>query len=79
MSYKKIKSDSYCVGGRHHSSTGSIESDITETVRKMVFGKDVQCNGIKSMTVGDNTKQTEGLGKLFKTGEKLLIKQVKSL
>ena len=34
MSYNKIKTISYCVGGRRHSSTTSIEDDSTETGQK---------------------------------------------
>ena len=29
MSSQKFKTNSYCVGGRHHSSTSNITGDIT--------------------------------------------------
>ena len=29
MSFQKIKSDSFCVGGRHESSTKNIVGEIT--------------------------------------------------
>ena len=50
MSSEKFKTNSYCVGARHHSSTISIEGDITETGHKILIGECVQCNRIESMT-----------------------------
>ena len=71
MSFQKIKSDSYCVGGRHKSSTKDIVGDITinrKTDRevKLLVGKCVICNRRKTMIVSDNVIQAEGLGDFFK-------------
>ena len=66
MSFQKIKSDSYCVGGRHKSSTVKIYGDITSKVSKVLFGYCSSCNRKKSMTVSDTTIKAEGLGDFFK-------------
>ena len=29
MNFQKIKTNSYCVGGRHHSSTTNLSGDIS--------------------------------------------------
>ena len=44
---KDIKLIFLCVGGRHHSSTISIECDITKTGQKITLGKYVHCNTTK--------------------------------
>ena len=84
MSCEFFETNSYCVGGRHHSSTISIESVITKTGQKFFIGKCVQCNGKKSMIVSDNTKAAEGLGSFFeklgrssKAGKKLTTNVMK--
>ena len=71
MSFQKFKSDSFCVGGRHRSSTKDIVGDITiikKTGRdvKLLVGKCVICNRKKTMIVSDNVIQAEGLGDFFK-------------
>ena len=71
MSFQKFKSDSYCVGGRHRSSTKDIVGDITinkKTGRevKLLVGKCVICNRKKTMIVSDNLIQAERLGDFFK-------------
>ena len=38
MSFNKIKSDSYCVGGRHRSTTAKICGDITSKGSKVIVG-----------------------------------------
>ena len=71
MSSQKLKSDSYCVGGRHHSSTTNITGDITNNKKtgkevKLLIGRCSICNRKKSMVVSDNVIQAEGLGDFFK-------------
>ena len=49
MNSQKIKSDSYCFGGRHRSATKSIVGDITTNnktgkVVKLLVGKCVICD-----------------------------------
>ena len=76
MSSQKIKSESYCVGGRHRSATKNIVGDITINKRtdkevKLLVGKSVICDRKKTMIVSDNVIQAEGLGDFFKNlGEK---------
>ena len=38
MSFPKIKSDSYCVGGRHRSATVKFHADIAIEVSKVLIG-----------------------------------------
>ena len=66
MSFNKFKSDSYCVGGRHRSSTVKIYGDITSKGSKVLIGNCSKCNRKKSMTVSDSTIQAEGFGDFFK-------------
>ena len=71
MSFQKFKSESYCVGGRHKSTTKNIVGDITinrKTGRevKILVGRCVICDRKKTMIVSDNVIQAEGLGDLFK-------------
>ena len=74
MNFIKFKSDSYCVGGRHRSSTVKIYGDITCKGSKVIIGYCSICNRKKSMTVCDNTIKTEDLGDFFKNlGKKGLI------
>ena len=51
MSFQKLKSDSYCVGGRHRSLTSKIYGDIASKVSKVLSGNCSICNRKKSMTV----------------------------
>ena len=53
MSFQEFKSDSYCVGGRHRSSTKDIVGDIiinkkTGREFKLLVGKCVICNRKKN-------------------------------
>ena len=71
MSYKKFKTNSYCVGGRHRSATINIVGDITINKKtgkevKLLVGKCVICNRKKTMIVSDNVIQAERLGDFFK-------------
>ena len=60
-----MKSDSYCVGGRHRSVTIKIYGDITSKGSKVLIGYCSVCNRKKSMTVSDNYIKAEGLGSFF--------------
>ena len=71
MSFQKFKSDSYCVGGKHKSSTKNITGEVTVNKKtgkqiKLLVGKCVNCDRKKSMIVSDNVIQAEGLGDFFK-------------
>ena len=71
MNSQIIKSDSYCVGGKHRSGTKNITCEITVNKKtgkqiKLLVGIYVICDRKKSMIVGDNTIQAEGLGDFFK-------------
>ena len=71
MNSQKFKSDSYCVGGKHRSSTKNITGEITFNKKtgkeiKLLVGKCIICDSKKSMIVSDNTIQAEGLGDFFK-------------
>ena len=71
MSSQKYKTNSYCVGGRHYSSTSNISGDITVNKKtgkevKLLVGKCMICNRKKTMIVSDNVIQAEGLGDFFK-------------
>ena len=61
MSFQNFKSDSFCVGGRHRSSTKTFMVIQLLKVLKYFFGYCSICNRQKSMTVSDNTKIGEGL------------------
>ena len=84
MSSQKFKTNSYCVGGRHHSSTSNITGDITINKKtgkevKLLVGKCVICNRKKTMIVSDNVIQAEGLGDFFKNLGKSSVKVGKKL
>ena len=84
MSSKKFETDSYCVGGRHRSSTKDITGEITVNKKtgkdtKLLVGKCVICNRKKSMIVSDNTIKAEGLGSFFKNLGKISSKAGKKL
>ena len=66
MSFQKYKSDSFCVGGRHRSSTKNIYGDITSEGSKVLIGYCSSGNRKKLMTVKDNTKKAGGSGDFFK-------------
>ena len=84
MTFQKFKTNSYCIGGRHHSSTANITVYISINEKT---GKEVNflisrcsiCNRKKSMTVIDNTIQAEGLGDFFKNLGKVFSKAAKKL
>ena len=60
MSFQKLKSDSYSVGGRHISSTSKVYGDIVNGGgRKVKIGYRSFRNRKKSMTVSDNLKKVK--------------------
>ena len=68
MGFQKLKSNSYCVGGRHgcrSATKKNIFGDMTSKSSKVLIGYCSICNRIKSLTVSDNTKQAEGLSDFF--------------
>ena len=84
MSSQKFQSDSYCVGGRHKSSTKNITGEIPVNKKtgkqiKLLVGKCVICDRKKSMIVSDNVIQAEGLGDFFKNLGKLSARAGKKL
>ena len=84
MSFQKFKTNSYCVGGRHNSSTSNITGDIiinkkTGKEVKLLVGKCTICNRKKTMIVSDNVIQAEGLGDFFKNLGKISAKAGKKL
>ena len=78
MSSQKFKSNSYCVGGRHYSSTTNITGDISINKKtgknvKLLIGRCSVCNRKKTMIFSDSVIQAEGLGDFFKNlGKKSL-------
>ena len=79
MSFQNIKSDSYCVGGKHRSPTVKIYGDITTKGSKILIGYCSVCNREKSMTVSDNIIKAEGLGDFFRNLGKVSSKAAKKL
>ena len=88
MTFNKIKTDSYCVGGRHRSATKNIVGDITINKKtgkevKLLVGKCRICDRKKTMIVSDNVIQAEGLGDFFKNlgkkGLNILKKMAKNV
>ena len=71
MSFNKFKNNSYCVGGKHYSTTINIRGDITQNKKtgmpvKLLRGTCSTCKRNKSLIVSDQTKQAEGLGDFFR-------------
>ena len=71
MSFNKFKNNSYCVGGKHYSTTINIRGDITQNKKtgapvKLLRGICSTCKRNKSLIVSDQTIQAEGLGNFFK-------------
>ena len=67
MSFSKFKNNSYCVGGKHYSTTINIRGDITQNKKtgapvKLLRGTCSTCKRNKSLIVSDQTIQAEELG-----------------
>ena len=79
MSFQKFKSDSFCVGGRHRSSTMKTFGDITSKGSKVLNGFCSKCKRKKSMTASDSTIKAEGLSSFSKNLGKISAKARKKL
>ena len=84
MNLQKFQSNSYCIGGKHHSGTKNITGDITSNKKtgkqiKLLVGQCLICDRKKSMIVSDNTIKAEGLGDFFKNLGKLSARAGKKL
>ena len=69
MSSQKFQFFSYCVGGRHHSSTTNVVCDETKKTgedNKLLTGHFSFCNRRKFMTTSVNIKSAKSLGYCFK-------------
>ena len=66
MRFQKLKSNSFCVRGRHRCAMTKVLSDITSKGSKVRIGYCSICNRRKSLTVSDNPFQAEVLGDFFK-------------
>ena len=67
MSFSKFKNNSYCVGGKHYSTTIKIRGDISQnkkTGTPVEIMRDTcsTCKRNKSLIVSNQTIQAEGLG-----------------
>ena len=65
--FNKFKTNSFCVGGRHHSGTNNIRGFITSKGTNMLKAISVKCTRYKSMAVSDATKGVERLQDFFKS------------
>ena len=74
MSFQKLESESFCVGGRHRSAIINIFGDITSKGSKVLIGYCSLCNRKKSFTFSDNTAQAKGLGSSFKILRRILAR-----
>ena len=54
------------MAGRHISSTTTVYGDVNSKGSKVHIGYCSVCNRKKYMTVSDNTRQPEKLGRFFK-------------
>ena len=66
MSFNKFKKNSYCVGGKHNSTTTNLHGDIRNKNIKMLRGTCMMCSRNKSLIVSDQTIKGERLGDFFK-------------
>ena len=71
--FKKFKTNSHCVCGRHYSGTNNIRGFITSKGTKMLKGNCVECKRNKSMAVSDATIEAEGLKDFFKSVGKATV------
>ena len=78
-SFKKFKTNSYCVGCRHYSGTNNIRGVASAKGTKMLKGKCVKCETKKSMNVSDATIEAEGLKDFFKSVGRATVKFGKKL
>ena len=67
MSFQRLKNNSYCVGGRHHSAISNIVGYKISNNRIILIVQCSNCNRKLSMTVSDKTTPAEGVGDFFKS------------
>ena len=65
MSFLKIETNSYCVGGRHRSATTNIYGDITSNGSRVLLGHCSIWNRKKSISVSDKKIIAEILSDFF--------------
>ena len=71
MNLQNLINTSYCVGGRHHSSTTNLVGDTTINKKigkeiEILIGRCSNSNWKKFMPVSDTTRTVEVLGDFFK-------------
>ena len=76
--YHTNKTKSFCVGGRHFSSTASFESDRLKKVEDCQFANVLIVSEKKSMSICDDTSKLNVYVMFLKTLEKLQLKQVQN-
>ena len=58
MSHEKVKTNVYCVGGRHRFASISIDDELTKACQKVLFGKHDLYNGRNSVNFNVDRKKT---------------------
>ena len=71
---KKLKTNLYCVDGRHYSGANNIRGVVTSKETKMLRGNCVKYRRNKSMTVSDATIEAETLKDFFESVGKATVK-----
>ena len=71
--FNKLKTKSYCVGGRFYSGTNNIREVVTAKGAMMLKGSCAISRRKKSMTVSDATIAAEGLKDFFKSVGKATV------
>ena len=71
--FKKFKTNSYCVGGRHYSGGKNIRGVVTAKGTKTLKGSCAMCRRNTSMVVSDATIESEGLKAFFKSVGKATV------
>ena len=66
MTINKFETNSYCVGGRHHSATKNIYDSIRSKGSEVLISYCSVCNRKKYKTLSDNNIKAEGLSSFFK-------------
>ena len=78
MSFQKFKSDSHCIGGRHHSATVKNYGDITSRGSKVIIGYCSICNRKKSILFLIILLKQKDFLVFSKIWERSLLKQAKN-
>ena len=72
-SFNKIKTNTYCVGGRHYSGNNKIRGVVSAKGTKLLKGNCIKFKRNKSRTVSDATIEAEGLKDFFKSVGKATV------